>query len=356
MHNRPGLVLGVILLIMAVMLTYRNLTREPFELAERKGHQASREDYAAGREGRTPTFPIAFPLACTLGEDCWIGRYMDRGIGADVQDFMCKASTQNGHKGTDFAIADLSRMAEGVAVLAAASGKVARLRDGMADVSVDKVDEGALDGRECGNAVVIDHIGGWQTQYCHMKKGSIQVVPGQNVSAGDKIGEIGLSGQTEYPHLHFSLRHNKMDIDPFDGGHFEQGCDTEKDPLWRERIDYRPVTLMPAQFSANPQDKASRWKAGADTLKAEGPGLILTARIFHARTGDTLTFTIKDPTGETFAEKAVTIDQNRQILTQYFGKKRPIGGFKHGTWRGEIVLRRDGMDDQTQTAEVSVLP
>ena len=356
MHNRPGLVLSVILILMAVILTFKITTREPFEIEEKKRHQVSREDYSAGREPRTPTFPLSFPLACTLGEDCWIARYMDRAAGESVSDYQCKASTQNGHKGTDFAVSTMARMREGVDVIAAASGKVARLREGMADISVEKLGNEAVTGKECGNAVIIEHFGGWQTQYCHMKKGSITVKRGQNVNTGDKIGEIGLSGQTEYPHLHFSVRHNTQDIDPFDGGHFEAGCDQTEDPLWRQHIAYQEVTLMPAIFSAAPRDLLGSWKKSADSLPSNGAGIVLTARVFHARVGDRLQFIIKNPDGETFLEGDHVIDRDRQYMIQYLGKKRPVGGFSPGLWRGEVTLSRAGAASQKQTVQVTIGP
>ena len=45
----------------------------------------------------------------------------------------------------------------GVDVLAAAPGRVSRLRDGVADVSVKAAGATSIKGAECGNGVVIDH-------------------------------------------------------------------------------------------------------------------------------------------------------------------------------------------------------
>ena len=38
-------------------------------------------------------------------------------------------------------------------------------------------------GKECGNGLVIRHEYGWETQYCHMKKGSVQVKTGEILMA-----------------------------------------------------------------------------------------------------------------------------------------------------------------------------
>ncbi len=58
--------------------------------------------------------------------------------------------------------------------------------------------------RECGNGVVIAHAGGWETQYCHMAQGGLAVKPDQPVTTGQTLA-VGLSGLTEYPHLHFTV-------------------------------------------------------------------------------------------------------------------------------------------------------
>ena len=38
---------------------------------------------------------------------------------------------------------------------------------------------------------------------------------GDNVQVGDVLGKIGLSGRTQFPHVHVSVRHNGTCIDPF---------------------------------------------------------------------------------------------------------------------------------------------
>ena len=55
-----------------------------------------------------------------------------------------------------------------------------------------------------GNVVVIEHAGQLFTLYAHLSK--IAVVAGQNVRAGDKIGEVGRTGVAIGSHLHFEVR------------------------------------------------------------------------------------------------------------------------------------------------------
>ena len=106
-----------------------------------------------------------------------------------VADYAYGRISYDGHKGTDIAIRDFSAMEEGMAVLAAAPGVVRRRRDGMEDIGVSEAGRAkAVKGRECGNGVVIGHGTGWTTQYCHMRRGSVDVVTGQSVTAGQRLG------------------------------------------------------------------------------------------------------------------------------------------------------------------------
>jgi hypothetical protein len=63
-----------------------------------------------------------------------------------------------------------------------------------------------------GKAIIIDHSGGKQTVYGHLSK--ILVQKGQQISQGQVIGKIGLTGRTTGPHLHFEVREKGRCVNP----------------------------------------------------------------------------------------------------------------------------------------------
>jgi len=56
-----------------------------------------------------------------------------------------------------------------------------------------------------GNYVVLRHAGGEYSQYAHMKQGSVRVKVGDTITRGQVIGQVGQTGNTTEPHLHFQL-------------------------------------------------------------------------------------------------------------------------------------------------------
>ena len=63
-----------------------------------------------------------------------------------------------------------------------------------------------------GNSVYIDHGQGLVTLYCHLDR--IEVLPGEPVAAGRRIGLSGNTGRTSGPHLHWTVLANGAAVDP----------------------------------------------------------------------------------------------------------------------------------------------
>lgn len=64
-----------------------------------------------------------------------------------------------------------------------------------------------------GKCILIRHKNGYQTLYGHLSK--IRVKKGEKVKSGDLIGNIGSTGRSTGPHLHYEVIKNKKKINPF---------------------------------------------------------------------------------------------------------------------------------------------
>jgi murein DD-endopeptidase MepM/ murein hydrolase activator NlpD len=63
-----------------------------------------------------------------------------------------------------------------------------------------------------GNVIFIDHGGGVVTRYAHLRK--LETKKGAAVIAGQRIGQVGSTGRTTGPHLHFEVRLDGRAVDP----------------------------------------------------------------------------------------------------------------------------------------------
>lgn len=286
-----------------------------------------------------PSFAI--PIDCNLGKDCFVMHYVDLDTSSGVVDFSCGRQTYDGHKGTDFGVSDLQAMNAGVPVLAAADGKVLRVRDGIADRLVsDEAIEKQVAGQECGNGLVIDLGNGWETQYCHLKQGSIQVRSGDEVKQGKVLGMVGASGLASFPHVHLSIRHQGKVIDPFVGEDVASAnCKTKPNSLWQESLNYVPTGLIRAGFSSQPPTQTQLWSGQykGDRLSANSPALIFWVHTYGVLQNDREHWQLITPDGETVIDRQNPLDKPYRSWVSYVGKRQ----FNSGTWQGKYELIRD---------------
>lgn len=286
-------------------------------------------------------FDLGLPIACTLGEDCFIQQYMDLDPGPGAADFTCGPLSYDGHAGTDFALPSLAAMQAGVDVLAAASGTVQGLRDGMPDIRVSDPAAPPLEGKDCGNGVVLTHPGGWETQYCHMKQGSLRVAPGDTVSAGQVLGEVGLSGNTEFPHLHLSVRRDGVAVDPFQPDAATDCAAPDGPALWAAPVPYVPGGLIGLGLATDiPEYEAIKAGLPEPRLTRDAPALVLWAYYFGNRAGDVLTLSLSGPAGEVFAD-SVPLDRTQAQAFRATGK-RASAPWPAGRYTGTATLTRNG--------------
>lgn len=294
-----------------------------------------------------PTFAfaqpqLAQPLDCTLGQTCFIQQFADQDRGPDAIDFRCGPQTYDGHSGTDFALPDLAAQAAGVAVLAAAPGVVTGIRDSLPDILQGQPDAPDITGVECGNGLVIDHGDGWETQYCHMALGSVVVRPGQRVETGTLLGHVGLSGDSQFPHLHLAVRHNGLDIDPFDPNDDASCRPDPAQSLWSDPPPTPAGGIIALGFAdAVPEFDAIKAGTADIPLRTTSAAMVVWGHIFGARAGDQITLKIEGPNGE-ITHEVETLTRTQARLFRAAGRRTPPAGWPAGDYIGTVVHTREG--------------
>ncbi len=252
---------------------------------------------------------LLFPLDCELGKSCWVSNLPSHHLQDKQLDFRCGPITYEYNDGTDIAIKDIKQMQEGVSVIAPIKGVVELKRDGVDDINAKGIDRKPLEGKECGNEVVISNDE-MQIQLCHLKNKSIRVNVGDEINAGDVIGEIGLSGLTEYPHLHMSL-HDKSDtvvreIDPFYGS--QPDCGLQPKSLWSNPgyMEKHATTGIVYNYGFTFEKVTAERVMSGDYLGAQPEypeEFIAFVDIFSVNKGDKLTISILDSDNNLFTKR-----------------------------------------------------
>ncbi len=299
-------------------------------------------------------FRLALPVDCALGQTCFIQQYVDRDPGPGATDFRCGPLVYDGHKGTDFALPSLTAMQQGVDVLAAAPGIVRGTRDALPDIAIDQPGAPDVSGQECGNGVVVVHADGWETQYCHLKKGSVSVSNGQRVEAGTVLGEVGLSGQTQFPHLHLAVRRNGAVVDPFAPSSLDSCGDPVTPGLWADPITYMPGGIIGIGFApAVPAYDQIKTGTAPTQIDAKAPALVLWAYLFGGQAGDKLTLEIDGPNGPLHRQQ-VDLDRTQAQLFRASGLRLRADRWPAGAYTGTAQLIRNGQVISTQDWDMTL--
>jgi hypothetical protein len=295
---------------------------------------------------------FSLPVSCDMGKDCWIVNHVDTDRQDNaVKDYSCGPRSYDGHKGTDIALRDMVIMEQGIDVAAAYDGKVLRLRDEMDDrmPSQEEITELMAQNRGCGNGVLINHKDGWQTIYCHMKKGSIIVQEDQEIKTGEKIGLVGHSGAAEFPHLHFGVLFEGEIVDPFTGYQKEPACNKllrdniSDNNMWKDKGSYKYThfSISAAGFKNTVPniDGLKIDSSSPETLPADSEALTFWMSYYGPMKGDAISLEIKDPEGNIFARRTNFMEKDRARQFFYIGKKTK-SGLSSGDYTGTVIVTR----------------
>ncbi len=300
-----------------------------------------------------------FPVACTLGSDCFVQQLPDVAPGAAVRDPFCGRAAYDGHDGLDVRLRSLKDMERGVAVLATAPGTGLRVRDAMADqLAAAETARPALAGRECGNGVVIRQDDGLTAQYCHLRRGSVRALPGARVAQGERIAEVGASGLAAFPHVHLSLSRDGRKLDPLTGRPLDAPCAkppatlpllTGQDDLARRGF----VEVLALGIAGRLFDY--------DRLVVDGPPLPAGTRdsttlgyvwLINVQAGDRIRTLLRAPGGAVFSDHtSEPLSRGQAAYLATSGRRRaPVAG----RWTIEATVLRAETSVLVRSAQVEV--
>ena len=285
-----------------------------------------------------------------MAKDCFIQNYFDHDPGPGYFDYHCGTLTYDGHTGTDFRVKDIPAMKNGVPVIAAAPGVVVGMRDGEPDIAIKKRGVENLHGKDAGNGAVIDHGDGWVTQYSHLQQGSVRVKEGQRVQQGEVLGFIGESGNADFSHVDFTVRHEGK---PVDGS----GCGGSVHSLWSaealSELRYQSTGLLVAGFAPEVPtvDLVESGKYASSTISAMSDSLAFYAEIFGAQRGDHWFIEIRDPDNQQWSTGDGQLIDNKAMFFAVTGKRRGISPWKSGSYIATFKLDRasKALIDERQT-------
>jgi len=284
------------------------------------------------------------PISGDYGKDYTIVNYVDWALQGH-QDAYCGSKSYDSHQGTDFVIRSFKQMDSGVYVLAADTGIVTFIQDGLFDR--EKVSDTA---KGFGNYIAIEHSNGYYTYYAHLKKNSILIQLGDTVIAGQKMAKVGSSGNSTDPHLHFELWFDSLYVvDPFRG---DCGNDSA---LWIDSLAYdtslsvweHGLYLKNININTLRERDSSNICCPYEIVPASDT-LSFWTHMYGIREGDTLTIDWIDSSNVTQFSYDFVTDKDHWYY--YFWSYILTDSLKLGNW--QVVLSRNRKGIITETFEV----
>ncbi|MBP9722120.1 MAG: M23 family metallopeptidase [Gammaproteobacteria bacterium] len=335
------------------------------------------------------------PLECEYGKNCFIQNYVDIDYTSAVKDYQCGKMTYDGHTGIDFRLIDIAQMEAGVNALAVADGVVTGIRkDDQTEFAYYNYRQfrnpatNPIDSKlACANKIEIKHSDGYRTQYCHLKPGSITLNVGDKVNVGDRIAKLGMSGNTEFPHLHIGVyndnqkkNNNFTAIDPFTNLPVSANspCNTQanRNTLWEQTVynylqyttgkilsfhisDQKPDIISPLTKSLDAEkqkvfvDRARRGLAfREDKLTNTSNYIFLWAEFMAVKSGDIITYDVSSTSGNILSN-TTTLSKDLAQYFSYIGKQLKTK-IRSGQYTFTVSLKRNGtvISKETKTIDI----
>ena len=294
---------------------------------------------AASAETQVRT-ALGLPVDCRLGDDCFVQQMPDIDPGGAILDPLCGKASYRGHDGWDIRLRSIKDIGHG-AVLSVADGTVLRVRDGVPDRIFDRSqDKDLLDGKECGNGVVVEHASGIVSQYCHLMQGSVAVRQGASIGKGERLGLIGASGLAEFPHVHLSIRREGVTVEPLTGRPLRQGaktCGDTTDGLFEPAVEHllskSPTAIIDSGLANAPPELPNLVREGGPPLVKLSEPIVVWVWAINVEQGSLFKVRLLDP------DRTPILDiQTRALEGRKANYLAYVGG-KHSARAGVYDLR-----------------
>lgn len=278
---------------------------------------------------QTQDLHFSWPVAAEHGVDVVLVNHVDHDTASNsIRNYNCKVYTYDGHEGTDFVLRSFRQMDSGVAVLAAAGGRVVTVIDTMYDRNKQSVKE-----RGFGNYIAIQHAEGYTSYYVHIRTHSAMVAVGDMVDRGQPIALVGSSGNSSDPHLHFEVWRR---VDPFAGN-----CG-DRASLWDQQVDISGEhTVLDHDVTA--------WPPLLDTIRERPPHLgtidtsvhTITAWSLHTGVEKSDEFTVAwyAPDGSKWFSYTAPAELTTNYMYWWSFIDYSKGTMKPGTWNVKTIVK-----------------
>jgi hypothetical protein len=283
----------------------------------------------------TATFPqkMLFPLAIEPLRDVYLS-YNDVDPTSGFADYQGGNATYDTHNASDILLTYYADQDRGVPILAALDGVVSSINDGEFDRQTEWTSADS-------NRVTVDHGGGWQTIYLHMRRDSVQVQVGQTVAQGDRLGLVGSSGVSSHPHLHFEVRYRGLPVET----HYDQAT------YWLAPQSYVYDDVYLVDSGISNYAPSAHFDEGPSDARVfrEQSGIALYARGHWSglRTGDVIRSVWRRPSGSTYATRTYTMTQDARRWGWYWGSVTLPTLPNLGTWTVEYYVNGQFKDQET---------
>jgi hypothetical protein len=195
-----------------------------------------------------------------------------------------------------------------------------------------------------------------------MAKGSLRIKQGDLVDLGQPLGVVGLSGNTEFPHLHFTVRHQGGIVDPFAHAAPPNSCGGGRS-LWvdsiRDQTKYQAREVINYGFAAiaPSMDLIESGEVRKHPAGLASDALAAYVRAIGLQKGDRQILTIHGPGGDVISEyQAPALESDKAQFFISSGRKRSDRGWPGGTYSALYRVTKDDAELLRKEFEVQLGP